>query len=256
MSVRGVLVATALAAIVAVGASGCGNESGASESAKTPPATAPIADEQRPQVDVSATRMTADYDYEPAPSVSDLAQSRASVVLGEVAGWSDGRVLLESDDPGFQDFSYTAVLTLEVTRSYRGDDKQGDVVYVEIPRGGEIRVDGELPDNGTEPVLSTIEDLTEAVPTGTRLLLLGGPARSGAELLADSPDSEVLQPGTGYPDGAPLLVPHVQGLLFENETGDFVSGLTDDEDERGWLPPGAAPSSGFERLIQELDSMA
>jgi hypothetical protein len=64
-------------------------------------------------------------------------------VRSKVAGWPDGRTTIETDR-GFEAYGYHAVLSIEVTTSYANSaERPGDLVYVEVPRGGGVKGDGE-----------------------------------------------------------------------------------------------------------------
>lgn len=248
--------ATGIAALVLAGTAGCGGGSAAptSQSPEAPTSQPPTA--AAPAIDVSVVRGMTHYDYEPARSLQDLASGEPSATLGEVVGWSDGRSLVEGDGSGYVDTSYFAVLEIKVVEAYRAVDDHGDDerIHVEVPRGGEVRVDGEKPE-GTEPVHSTMEDLNRAVPTATRVIVVGREAPTAAELESDTPDGTVQNVTAGRPDGDNLLRAHVQGLIFEDETGAFTSGLADDEDGWGWLPAEVPVGDGFDHLIAELDNL-
>jgi len=205
-------------------------------------------------VDASVVRGWAHYDYDPAPAVDALANEEPSVTVGEVAGWSDGRAVEESDGQGYANISHNAVLEVVVADSVKsvGGQESGGRIFVEVPRGGEILIDGEPPE-GTEPVLSSIEELNEAVPPGTRVIVIGSRALTDAALSAEN-GGTVLPPADGQTD-ATLLRPDVQGLIFEDETGAFESGLADEEQEWGWLPPSVSPRKGFDYLVKRLSKV-
>src|SRR5699024_5884567 len=120
------------------------------------------------------------YDYQPAGSLRALANGkwlagdeRPTVILGEVVGWSDGRSLVESAEngSGLTWIDHYAVLEVKVAENYGTQDRyiRDSRVYVEVPRGGEQRIDGELDDDG-KPSVSSIEELSSAVPKGTRVI--------------------------------------------------------------------------------------
>lgn len=201
-------------------------------------------------VDAAVVRGMTEYDFPRAASVSAAARKASTVVVGEVVGWSDGRSTVESDGSGYEDISYSSVLTIKVGGHSKPAKRSGSLVYVEVKRGGEIRINGERPE-GTEPVITTVDELSSAVPAGTRVILLANPARSNAQLTADNRDVVVRDKGAGKPAGATLLRPNVQGLLFQDESGEFVSGLADDERGWGWVPT-RSQARGFDYLVAEL----
>lgn len=48
----------------------------------------------------------------------------------------------------------------------------------------------------------------------------------------------------------------MQGLIFEDEQGNFVSGLADEEKEWGWVPSAkSAAGGGFSHLTDQLDAL-
>lgn len=264
MTTRKGILSAGLAALVLTGAAGCGGGEVAprSQSSDDPTsrpsmaATAPLPGTEAPDVDAAVVRGTREYDYEPAPSLKALASEQPSVAVGEVVGWSDGRSVVESDGSGYVDTSFFAVLEVKVAQSYRavdGQDADGRI-YVEIPRGGEVRIDGEAPE-GTEPVYSTIDELNKAVPTGTRVIVVGGEAPTASELESQTSDATVQDATAGQPDGVKLLWPNVQGLIFEDESGAFTSGMASHEDEWNWLPPDVPVREGFDQLLAELDTL-
>ncbi|MGL5826016.1 MAG: hypothetical protein ACRCYU_14575 [Nocardioides sp.] len=73
--------------------------------------------------------------------------------------------------------------------------------------------------------------------------------------MADTPGSTVRGEGTGLPADTVLLSPSVQGLLFKDETGAFVSGLADREGDWGWLPNDVPVAEGFDRLLADLEPL-
>ena len=264
MTTRKGILTAGLAALVLAGTAGCGGgeaapRSQSSEASMTQPSadrTAPSPGAGAPDIDASVVRGMTEYDYEPAPSLKALASQEPSVTVGEVVGWSDGRSVVQSDGSGYVDTSYFAVLEVKVSESYRAVNGQGDDgrIYVEVGRGGEIRIDGEAPE-GTEPVYSTIAELNAAVPAGTRVIVVGDEAPTATELESQTSDGTVEKAPAGHPDGVSLLWPNVQGLIFEEQTGAFASGVADDEDQWGWLAPNVPVRDGFDQLLAELDTL-
>ncbi|WP_460834759.1 hypothetical protein [Nocardioides hungaricus] len=249
------MTATVAALLLAAGCSGsqeAGSQETESASSTMPVVTRPASSSQ---IDAAVVRGRSAYDFAQTKSVTEASQKASSVLAGEVVGWSDGRSTVESDGAGYEDIARTAVLTVKVTKSYANStERAGDLVYVEVPRGGEILVNGEPPE-GTTPVLATIPELTSAVPAGTPVILLANPARSSARLAEDTPGLVVRGEGEGLPAGATLLGPTIQGLLFRDGNGAFSSGLADGEGDWGWLPASKARTDGYEFLIAELDQI-
>ncbi|QIK74150.1 hypothetical protein [Nocardioides piscis] len=203
-------------------------------------------------VDAAVVRGRSEYDFPATASVSQAARRVSSVVVGEVVGWADGRSSVESDGSGYESFLYNAVLTVKVSTSRSAGHRPGDLISVEVQRGGEVKVDGAAPE-GTEPVVASIDELAAAVPVGTRVILLASPAPTAAELRQQTPGIEVRGDGTGTTPGTTLVRPHVQGLLFRDETGAFASGVADHEEEWGWLPSGTPVDKGFGHLVAEIN---
>lgn len=258
---RNRILITSLATIALIGAAGCGTEDASNSASETSPAPSSSASEgssraDPPKIDASVVRGMTDYDYEPAPSMMALAKQQPSVTTGEVVGWSDGRSVVESDGSGYVDTSYYAVLEVKVSESYRALKSQGDGgrIFVEVPRGGEVLIDGEAPE-GTEPVYSTIEQLNAAVPAGARVIVAGTEALSAAELEAQTSDATVRNANAGHPEGVSLVAPNVQGLIFEESNGAFDSGIAGHVEEWGWLPDGIRTGNGFDHLLSELDTL-
>lgn len=228
------------------------------------PSAAPASHVESPSIDVSVLRRDAHYDYKPASSLTKLAsgdwldEGTATVALGEVVGWTDGRSVTEANRDGTLEWiNLYAVLEIEVLEAYGPTSATGtdNRIYVEVPRGTKALVDGELPDDGGRPAFSTIEALNGAVPRGTRVIMVGAEGPTAEELRSGTPGSSVQPSARELPNGATLLWPHIQGLIFEDETGGFVSGLTDDEEQWGWLPSGMRTRDGFEYLVSGLDGL-
>jgi hypothetical protein len=262
MTIRKLTVAAGLAGFVLVCAAACGGVGDPQSSQRVEQPSAEQSSSQstetkkRPRVDAAVVRGMTDYDYERVTSLAALARMAPSVTLGTVVGWTDGRSRVEKNGSGYVDTSLFAVLEIKVLNSYRAlDGRGGDRVYVEVPRGGEVRVDGKLPE-GTKPVLATIDELNSAVPRGTRVIVVGRAAPTATELEKQTPGSTVHNVAAGHPQGTGLLRAHVQGLIFEDEQGNFVSGLADEEKEWGWVPSAkSAAGGGFSHLTDQLDAL-
>lgn len=255
MKIRTGTLAVGIAVFVMATAGACGG-SNATPAANGPEEQDSLSADARtaPAVDISVVRRDVHYDYEPASSLTEVAERSPFVAVGEVVGWTDGRSLLESDGSGYEDTEFFAVLEVKVDETYRAPSGhvEDQSIYVEVSRGGQVMIDGEEPE-GTVPVFSAIDELNAAVPTGTRVISLGEEAPTASQLEIHTPGGQVQNDGAGYPQGSALLQPDVQGLLFEDGEGGFVSGLADEEQQWGWLPAGTPFTSGFAQLVDELD---
>lgn len=162
------------------------------------------------------------YDYEAAASVAEVRDGAEGAVLGTVASWSLGE---EADG------AEGRPVLLEVAV----DTVSGPVAQ----QGGTVRVKaladdvacGDEGDAGAARL--SVADLGAAVPTGTRVLVLGDV--EGAD-------------GT--------LRPRLQGLLLERADGGYAAGIVEQRDVAwgGWpLAPGAGRSgAGFQDLVDEV----
>lgn len=206
-------------------------------------------------IDASVIRGDTASDYARTDSVVAAARSATLVIEGVVEGWADGRATVESDGDGYEAFEYTAVLTVRLTGVHRkSPHRVGDLVAVEVRRGGEVRVKGRVPD-GTSPVLATIDDLGRAAPAGSPVILLARRAPTAGALSEATGGLTVRNDGLGVPPGRPLLRPTVQGLIFRDADGSFVSGVADGEREWGWLPAGIPWTEGFGFLSAQLKEL-
>jgi len=203
-----------------------------------------------PDVDAAVVRGGRMYDYAPARSLSALADRHPVAVLGEVVGWTDGRSVVETDG-AFTDTSLYGVLEVKVTETYSGEVSDG-TVFVEVERGGQVRIEGKPP---VPSINKSLAELNEAVPAGARVIVVGAPAPTDSEHEAQNPAAVVEGVGEGLPAGATFLWPSVQGLLFEDEDGSFVSGEGADKDQWGWLPADMPVQDEFNELVTELDAL-
>lgn len=206
------------------------------------------------EVEARVVRGMREYDYAPTSSIVQAASEVAVTIEGAVVDWSDGRSTVESDGSGYEGIAYTAVLKVRIADAHSGEIGGDEFAYIEVPRGDEIRVDGQTPE-GTEPVVTSIDELSAAVPAGTPVIILAEDALTAAQLSSETPGLEVRDDGKGLPAGAAMLQPSVQGLLFEDSNGDFVSGMADDEEEWGWIPRGVDRDERFDYLGEQLNEL-
>lgn len=241
---KNLLVTATVAVTTCLSVAACGADS--------EPSAAPAAASSHARgVDASVVRGMTDYDFAQTKNVNAAARKASTVVVGEVLGWADGRTTVESDDPAYEAIAHTAVLSVKVSKSMGpGKASVGDVLQVEVPRGNEVLVDGAAP-AGTTPVLRSISELERAVPAGTQVIVLANAARTESQLRADTPGLVVRDKGK-VAEGS-LLSPTVQGLLFRDTNGDFVSGLADGEGDWGWLPASTPQSHRFSALVAQLE---
>ncbi|WP_325600563.1 hypothetical protein [Nocardioides sp.] len=183
--------------------------------------------------------------------MSEAARKASSALIGEVVGWSDGQTTVESDGAGYEDFSYNAVLAVKVQTARRNTaQRPGEIAYVTVYRGGELRIDGQP--QGSEPAFASVEELSAAVPPGTRVIVLANPVPPASQLQTDTPGAAVVSEAQGVPQGATLIQPTPQGLLFQDETGGIDSGVADGESGWGWIPGNVPAPNSFAYLAAEV----
>lgn len=155
------------------------------------------------------------YDFEPM-SLAELAETQSLVLSGTVQSFAKGRDVLSSGmDLGYPDTrDRFAVLAVEVDTVYKGDEYVFDGhVYVNLFRGVEEITEDREPDRepGTPSTITSIADLAAATPAGVRVAVLGQPAD-----LRPYRGEEWIGTHRGYPEGATLIAPRVQGLILED----------------------------------------
>lgn len=242
------LAAGAVASLLVFTVGGCASTTGTTPEASGPSPTKQAAAPQRPVVDAAVVRGSADYDYEPFASITSASEVAEAGTVGEVVSWSEGRALSDGDE-----VDYSAVLKVRIVDALKPDGLSGEIMYVEVRRGGEVMVDGKpFRHEGARAAYRTIEDLDKAVPAGTRVIVLGLIAPSDKTLETESVTGHVVHSGAGLPAGAALVSPYPQGLLFETASGGFASGYADGETEWGWLPDITPPDRGFATLVQQV----
>lgn len=199
-------------------------------------------------INPSVVRGSAHYDYEPFSSIVSAARAAEAGAVGEVVSWSNGRTLTDGDD-----VDYSAVLKIRVTDPVQPVGISDDFLYVEVRRGGEILVDGKpFRHAGAPAAYRTIAELSRAVPTGTRVIVLGLIAPSDHTLETESVTGKVSNSGAGLPSGATLVSPFPQGLIFETAEGGFASGYADGESQWGWLSDDVPDSQRFAALVKKV----
>lgn len=204
---------------------------------------------QRPVVDAAVVRGTTAYDYEPFASITTAAHAAEWGAVGEVVGWSTGRTLEDGDVR-----DYSAVLKVRVRHAIAGSENFPDGhAYVEVRRGGEVLVDGKpFRHKGAPAAFRTVGQLQKAVPTGTRVIVLGLAAPSDATMENESSTGQIIDGGDRPPAGTTLLSPYPQGLLFETNHGNFASGIADGEDTWGWPSKGTDETERFAGLVEQV----
>lgn len=221
---------------------------GTAQGSVSPDAGSPAPDAGGDAPVVSAPR-TGVLNYKNFESPEALAAEEPVVVTGTVEEFAAGRSVLSwNSDAGYHDMAErTAVLAVEVDEVFKGEEQvfEGHV-YVRVSRGIEaLKEDGE-PDRPSEDqsTITSVDALNEAVPAGTRVALMVGPA--GTE---PHEGDEWVDAHRGYPEGAALMWAHPQGMVFENGRGGSVfPGLSESYDETaGWAGLGA-----FSELEQRL----
>lgn len=230
----------------------------------------------RPTIKGDVLRNGTTYDYDVAASPSELSGESDLTVSGTVKSWSDGRAFQEGSDL----LSRTAVLEIVV------DDSDGSVptptaspspdaepspqtpapsastssatssarsIFVEVNRGDIPLQDGREVDQpkGQKTQLS-VADLKAAAPIGARVVFMGGAATPDASIKG----ARVTQSWQPPVAGATLLTPKIQGLLFENADGSYVSAIAEQSDVEGHGWPaaqGEKPAGDeFEELVDEV----
>ncbi|MDT0202877.1 hypothetical protein [Nocardioides sp. AE5] len=238
--------------------------SGCSGSGENTPAGAPSAPSETlssvgsesdlPSVDGEIVRGEAHADYDVAASVVGAAEPATVVVIGRVKSWAEGRIIHDGDSA-----LKSAVLEVEVETSLV--PRTVESAFVEIDRGGTlIDEEGnevELHDGATY-VQRSVEELRQAVPVGTRVVVLGVAAPTDEEI-ASTGGQQVIEAWVPPHGDDQLVSPVQQGLLFEDADGSYVSGVADQEDvEFGdWPAAGERGDAGgsdgyFDQLVDEL----
>ncbi|WP_408897742.1 hypothetical protein ACJ5H2_01215 [Nocardioides sp. R1-1] len=100
--------------------SGSGESAGESSAKGSTGSAAPV--------DASVVRGRAEYDFPHTTSITAASRKAATVVVGEVVGWSDGRSMVESDGAGYEAISRTAVLTVKVKKA-QGSPGRGPATW-------------------------------------------------------------------------------------------------------------------------------
>jgi len=247
MKLHKALVAASVAALALMGCAPGGEGSAISASqigGESPSALSSAA----PVIDGATLRGYMAYDYDIAESAAALASRLPYAFLAEVVGWSDGYSVLEHvEESGLAVASRTALLEVKVTESFAGTPvPRGSTVYVDFARG----VENVAADGSTDPRTSgaiPVEALRLAAPAGSRFLFVGYPGVDPADQIY-AEYITVEGAGVGLPEGATVVTPHPQGMLFETAGGDFVSARTGDADVRGW-------GGSFDALLSELRAM-
>lgn len=184
------------------------------------PHAEPAPSGQTPEVSVSVLR-EAQYRFRPAATPEQLVEMNSPdvVAIGRVEGIAQGRDLLDETDPlPFKNVVMRVRVTDEILTEKPGLVHR-DRVYVELDQGGFV-----APDNHPK---NSLADFRADIPEGVRVMLFLHEW--------DAADGfEVAHARRGLPDGARLLQPDVQGIIFENPDT-LVGGLTEiEEGGKGW----------------------
>ncbi|MFV0433872.1 MAG: hypothetical protein ACK5LO_07840 [Leucobacter sp.] len=246
-SVIGALSVGILAAVTLVACSDSGE-------VLPPVTTAGHPNQNGADIDGEAVRNGVTYDYDVLQSVGEVAEVSPYVITGRVAAWHDGPVVYDQGDG-----TYYGVLEMEPEQVFIAPDgKTHDRFYVAVLRGTMLAdEDGEpipLRDPEAEYTALSLEELTEAIPVGSKGIVLA------EEISFEDPENteytgRLVQEWNPKASGSPLLIAHPQGLLFETEDGGFESASAEQSDVTGgeW-PASDAGGGGFELLIKELES--
>ena len=206
----------------------------------------PTTGEHPPVVNAEIIRGSSHYDYPGFDDISDAVESANVGFAGVVVEWSEGRSLRDDTD-----VSLTAVLTIKVTDSFKVPSLlAGGRIHVEVPRGGYVVDENgeEVRHPGARPAYRGIGEISDAIPPGVRVIVLGDVAPSDDALAAATPGSKVLGAGAGHPQGTSLVSPYPQGLLFETHTRGVASGMDHGGPvDWGWMPQSSKVT--FEDLL-------
>lgn len=198
------------------------------------------------------------YDYEIYESLTEMAKSTSFALVGEIVGWQQGREARAGDSARF-----TALAKIRVEETFLASRELGEFVYLEVDRGyGTYTPEGldvEITDTPDLYNYSTVEQMSEGIPSGTRVLLLANEAGTAEALKEASDGTAEYVAGEPLPDDAMTLRAVPQGLFYETHDGGYLSGLVEQEEVAAF---GAWPGGpdyvgregllGFEALTDEL----
>lgn len=222
------LLPLVLTGLLTIGLASCATSV---EPTSAPPAEHIQQEAARPTVDASVVRGGAQYDYEPTTNLPDLVDRTPVAVAGTVTEWAEGRSIIDGNDA-----ERYAVLTLRVdTAAKTLTAVQEETIYVSVYRGTEALDDDGNPIllEGAPSSVTSVGELRRAVPEGTRGIVLGSPTVS-VEEQEYAPYVTVVDANAGVPDGASLIDPWPQGLIFETSNGGFDGGIVDADELAGW----------------------
>lgn len=159
-----------------------------------------------------------EYDYDPAPDPGSLAARSDIVVRGAIVSVTQGRSSAPS--PELPADTVTSVLEVHVDEVLAGDltlVHEGSV-YVEVDHPALIGTGkAESEEGGGGWVPFDLASFAKSVPIGV----------PGAFFLIDVTDRTmsgwVIDTGAGRPEGARILMTHIQGFLLEPQGGLLVS---------------------------------
>jgi len=155
-----------------------------------------------------------EWDYEPASSPADLASRADLVVRGTIVGVEPGQAYAPVS--GTPARIVTSVLHAAVSKALAGNPGLvwDGMVYVEIPHPARLYA-GEDDSQGRP-----YDSFAELVPKTEGVFFLDD--------RTNEPYWEtIIDPGTGRPEGAPLMAPYAQGLLLADPGGRLVSVLVE-----------------------------
>lgn len=177
-------------------------------------------------VDPAGFEYSAAYDYMPADSLSELVDGSDAAFTGCVAGWFEGR----TDHAGNDYPEGLVIVAVRIDDVVKGNGiARGDIAYVSQPGGVSLlpqKLSARNTASGRRAAISSIvEGLNGAIPNGTRVIVTGKNWNDPAYTLdRRGPD--------GRKDPS-LLIPSLQGLLFESAGGRFFGGAVPDADLQG-----------------------
>ncbi|MDD9348761.1 hypothetical protein [Mumia sp.] len=196
------------------------------------------------------------FDFDVRESPLEVVATSPVVVTGTIASWERGVDAYDDEDA-----QRWAILAVDVDQAYvRAPGVHGAKVFVRVLRGYEVVGPDGSPtrEPGAPSSVLTVDELEQAAPPGVRIAVMGTTASRTPH--ADDPTWRHENVNAGLPGGAVVTQPDVQGLILEDESGDLVSGVIDDDPATwgpGWRPSAAGSaargSTAFDWLTAQLD---
>lgn len=203
-------------------------------------------------VDVSVLREAyGSLDYPTFPSPEAMAGESDVVATGVVRALEDGHAWLSDRGHDVSNVRHRyAVIQVDLTEVVKGRKHAVDgQVYVQLYRGSEaIDESGEpLQPSGAPSTVTSMESLRNAILSGTRVAVLGTPVDFGER----SPE-ELSGVEKGRPEGATLISPQIEGLIFDGGEAEGAVGGIVDIPERWFQTTAASDTITFDDLARRL----